>query len=65
MDEAGNFNPDRPEPLESMGAVEFPSPQLENENETPIGDEPAPEVPPPFIPPFPTYEPNDSNNQQN
>ncbi len=65
MDEAGNFNPDRPEPLESMGAVEFPSPQTENGSQSPSAkDEPAPEVPPPFIPPFPTYDPNDPSNQQ-
>ncbi len=64
MDQAGNFNPDRPQPVESLGAVEFGDPQvIQPEQAEPVG--PPPDVPPPFVPPFPTYDPNNpSQNQQ-
>jgi hypothetical protein len=65
MNEAGNFNEDRPEPLESMGAVEFPNPD-QNSVET-VNNDPSglpPETPPPFVPPFPTFDPDQENKQQ-
>lgn len=69
MDEAGNFNPERPAPLESMGAVEFPSPVTEQPPSNPeeVNSEaiPPPDAPPPFIPPFPTYDPNEPSQNQN
>ncbi len=64
MNEAGNFNEDRPEPLESMGAVEFPNPD-QNSVET-VNNDPSglpPETPPPFVPPFPTFDPDQENKQ--
>jgi hypothetical protein len=65
MNEAGNFNEDRPEPLESVGAVEFPNPE-QNAVETTPGDPlgAPPETPPPFVPPFPTYDPEEDTKQQ-
>ena len=66
MNEAGNFNEDRPEPLQSVGAVEFPNPEdqepPQSADETPSGT--PPEAPPPFVPPFPTYEPEEDSKPQ-
>jgi len=64
MDQAGNFDPDRPQPVESLGAVEFGDPQvIQPEQAEPVG--PPPDVPPPFVPPFPTFDPsNTGQNQQ-
>ncbi len=63
MDQAGNFDPDRPQPIESLGAVEFGEPQvIQSEQAEPIG--PPPDVPPPFVPPFPTYDPTNPNQNQ-
>lgn len=64
MDQAGNFDPDRPQPVESLGAVEFGEPQIVQPEQTePSG--PPPDAPPPFVPPFPTYDPTSpSQNQQ-
>jgi hypothetical protein len=64
MNEAGNFDEARPEPLESMGAVEFPSPEQATDSNTEDPSGAPPDAPPPFMPPFPTYDPNQDTNQQ-
>lgn len=49
----GDYNPDRPEPIQSLNAQEFPEtpepemPQVDQATDTP------PSVPPPIMPPFP------------
>lgn len=65
VNQAGDYNPERPQPIESLGAVEFSEPNVvAPELQVVESAGPPPPVPPPFVPPFPTYDPNDPNQKQ-
>lgn len=65
VNQAGDYNPERPQPIESLGAVEFSEPNVvAPELQVVESAGPPPPAPPPFVPPFPTYDPNDPNQKQ-